>query len=52
MLEYVQSKLALAYRTRLTDYVQREYFSAKTYYTLGNLECGSSSPLRDFVHDG
>lgn len=38
MLEYIQAKLALAYRSRLTNYVQHEYFSDKTFYTVGNLE--------------
>lgn len=38
MLEYIQAKLALAYRTRLTNHVNQLYFSDKTFYTVGNLE--------------
>lgn len=38
MLEYIQAKLALAYRTRLTTHVNALYFSDKSFYTLGNLE--------------
>jgi ATP-binding cassette subfamily D (ALD) long-chain fatty acid import protein len=39
MLSYMQSKLAIAYRTRLTQYVHDQYLSSdKTYYALGNLD--------------
>lgn len=51
-LSYVQNKLALAYRTRLTDEVLKQYLGAgendpggKVYYKLGGLPitlCGCS----------
>ena len=39
MLSYMQSKLAIAYRTRLTSYIHTEYLSDRTFYSLANLEC-------------
>ncbi|CAO1614097.1 unnamed protein product [Sympodiomycopsis kandeliae] len=38
MIEFLQSKLALAYRTRLTQTVHDAYLSDDTYYQLGNLD--------------
>lgn len=38
MLSFLQSKLAIAYRTRLTEYVHEQYLSDTTYYALGNLD--------------
>ncbi|PUU74420.1 ABC transporter transmembrane region 2-domain-containing protein [Tuber borchii] len=38
MLSYHQCKLALQYRTRLTQYIHSKYLSQMTFYTLGNLD--------------
>ena len=35
MLSFMQSKLAIAYRTRLTQYVHEQYLTDNTYYALG-----------------
>lgn len=35
---FLQSKLALSYRTRLTQKVHEAYLSDDTYYQLGNLD--------------
>jgi ATP-binding cassette subfamily D (ALD) long-chain fatty acid import protein len=35
MLTYMQSKLAIAYRTRLTEYVHKQYLEDTTFYALG-----------------
>ncbi|KAF8474699.1 ABC transporter transmembrane region 2-domain-containing protein [Kalaharituber pfeilii] len=38
MLSYHQCKLALQYRTRLTQHIQDQYLSDLTFYSLGNLD--------------
>ncbi|RPA86176.1 hypothetical protein BJ508DRAFT_147250 [Ascobolus immersus RN42] len=38
MLSYHQSKLALQYRTRLTQHIHDQYLSKMTFYALGNLD--------------
>ncbi|BGP17059.1 hypothetical protein JCM10213_000303 [Rhodosporidiobolus nylandii] len=38
MLVYLQSKLAIAYRTRLTRKIQDDYLTGSTFYALGNLD--------------
>lgn len=38
MLTYLQSKLAIAYRTRLTKQVHEAYLEDTTFYALGNLD--------------
>lgn len=38
LIDFLQSKIALAYRTRLTQRVHDEYLSDATFYTLGNLD--------------
>ncbi|KAF8433308.1 ABC transporter transmembrane region 2-domain-containing protein [Terfezia claveryi] len=38
MLSYHQCKLALQYRTRLTQHIQDQYLSNLTFYSLGNLD--------------
>ncbi|ORY89701.1 ABC transporter transmembrane region 2-domain-containing protein [Leucosporidium creatinivorum] len=38
MLTYMQSKLAIAYRTRLTKQVHEMYLEDTTFYALGNLD--------------
>lgn len=38
MLSFLQSKLAIAYRTRLTRHVHDMYLDGTTYYALGNLD--------------
>jgi ATP-binding cassette subfamily D (ALD) protein 2 len=38
MLRYLESKLALAFRTRLAEYTHNLYFSSQVYYRVGNLD--------------
>ncbi|GAA6017017.1 hypothetical protein JCM8202_005871 [Rhodotorula sphaerocarpa] len=38
MLVYLQSKLAIAYRTRLTKKIHEDYLEGSTFYALGNLD--------------
>ncbi|SAM05940.1 hypothetical protein [Absidia glauca] len=38
MLTYMQSKLAIQFRTRLTTHIHEKYLSDMTFYTLGNLD--------------
>ncbi|CDS12272.1 Putative ATP-binding cassette, subfamily D(ALD), member 2 [Lichtheimia ramosa] len=37
-LSYMQSKLALAFRTRLTHHIHEQYLSDMTFYAVGNLD--------------
>ncbi|OZJ05286.1 hypothetical protein BZG36_01957 [Bifiguratus adelaidae] len=38
MLTYMQSKLAIQFRTRLTEYIHNHYLSDMTFYAIGNLD--------------
>ncbi|KAI9311286.1 ABC transporter transmembrane region 2-domain-containing protein [Dichotomocladium elegans] len=38
MLSYMQSKLALGFRTRLIHHIHQKYLSDMTFYTVGNLD--------------
>ncbi|RIB14190.1 ABC transporter transmembrane region 2-domain-containing protein [Gigaspora rosea] len=38
MLTYMQSKLAIQFRTRLTNYIHQKYLSDMTFYAIGNLD--------------
>ena len=38
MLGFLQAKLAISYRTRLTNYIHAHYLSNNTFYALGNLD--------------
>ncbi|KAI8880926.1 hypothetical protein K501DRAFT_296162 [Backusella circina FSU 941] len=38
MLSYMQSKLSIQFRTRLTTYIHDQYLSDMTYYAIGNLD--------------
>ena len=38
MIIFLQSKLSIAFRTRLTDHVVKQYFNNMTFYKLGNLD--------------
>lgn len=50
-LSYLQSKLALTYRTRLTNYVQQQYLSDNTFYALGNLDDRIRNPDQLITQD-
>ncbi|KAJ1553946.1 hypothetical protein HK405_006448, partial [Cladochytrium tenue] len=38
MLTYLQSKLALGFRTRLTNHLHKQYLANMTFYKVGNLD--------------
>ena len=38
MLTYLQNKLAIAFRTRLTEHIHNEYLEGMTFYKVGNLD--------------
>lgn len=38
MIKYLQSKLAISFRTRLTDHIHQKYLESKTYYKIINLD--------------
>lgn len=38
MLTYMQSKLAIAFRTRLTAHIHARYMKDKMFYKVGNLD--------------
>ncbi|KAI8640593.1 ABC transporter transmembrane region 2-domain-containing protein [Parasitella parasitica] len=38
MLSYMQSKLSIQFRTRLTTYIHDQYLSDMTFYAVGNLD--------------
>ncbi|ORZ40254.1 ABC transporter transmembrane region 2-domain-containing protein [Catenaria anguillulae PL171] len=44
MLSYLQSKLSLAFRTRLTDHVTDKYLTTATFYRITNLDDRIPSP--------
>ena len=43
-LSYLQAKLALSYRSRLTAHIQEQYLSDNTFYSLGNLDDRIKNP--------
>ncbi|KAK9899056.1 hypothetical protein P389DRAFT_140595 [Cystobasidium minutum MCA 4210] len=43
-LSFIQSKIALSFRTRLTSYVQNEYLTDNTFYSIGNLDDRLKNP--------
>ncbi|KAJ7596729.1 ABC transporter transmembrane region 2-domain-containing protein [Mycena floridula] len=57
-LSYIQNKLAIAYRTRLTEAVMKEYLGeegegadGKVYYKLSNLDDRIKNPDQMITHD-
>jgi ATP-binding cassette subfamily D (ALD) long-chain fatty acid import protein len=38
MLTYMQSKLAIQFRTRLTNHIHEQYLTDMTFYAIGNLD--------------
>ncbi|KAI9184034.1 ATP-binding cassette long-chain fatty acid transporter pxa2 [Blastocladiella emersonii ATCC 22665] len=46
MLGYLQSKISLAFRTRLTDHVTTQYLTTATFYRVTNLDDRVSSPAQ------
>lgn len=43
-INYTQSKLSIAFRTRLTTYLHEQYLSDMTYYKVGNLDDRIKNP--------
>lgn len=44
MIMYLESKLSIAFRTRLVKYVYEMYMRDETYYRVGNLDSRLSNP--------
>lgn len=44
MIMYLESKLSIAFRTRLVKYVYEMYMKDETYYRVGNLDSRLSNP--------
>ena len=51
LLGYLQSKIALAYRSRLTEHIHRQYLSDNTFYSLGNLDDRIRNPDQLITND-
>jgi len=43
-ISFTQSKLAIAFRTRLTTYLHEQYLTDMTYYKVGNLDDRIKNP--------
>jgi ATP-binding cassette subfamily D (ALD) long-chain fatty acid import protein len=37
-LSFMQNKLAIAFRTRMTNYIHERYLASKMFYKVGNLD--------------
>ena len=46
MIMYLESKLSIAFRTRLVKHVYEMYMKDETYYRIGNLDSRLSNPDR------
>ncbi|KAK6504664.1 hypothetical protein TWF481_006605 [Arthrobotrys musiformis] len=51
MLSYHQCKLALQYRTRLTNHIHNQYLSNMIFYSVGNLDDRIKNPDQLIVED-
>lgn len=51
MIKYLESKLFIAFRTRLTQYTYDMYMKNETYYRVGNLDSRLSNPDQCLTED-
>lgn len=54
MIQYLEAKLAIAFRTRLVKHVYEMYMADETYYRIGNLDSRLSNPdqvRREITHE-
>src|SRR5262249_44353355 len=51
MIQYLESKLSIAFRTRLVKYVYEMYMKDETYYKIGNLDSRLSNPDQCLTED-
>lgn len=51
MIMYLESKLSIAFRTRLVKYVYEMYMKDETYYRVGNLDSRLSNPDQCLTED-
>jgi ATP-binding cassette subfamily D (ALD) protein 2 len=50
MIMYLESKLSIAFRTRLVKHVYEMYMKDETYYRIGNLDSRLSNPDRQSIN--
>jgi len=51
MIKYLESKLFIAFRTRLTEYSYEMYMKNETYYRVGNLDSRLTNPDQCLTED-
>ena len=51
LLRYLEQKLGLAFRNRLTEYSYKLYFDKQTYYKIGNLDSRLTNPDECLTED-
>jgi len=44
MIQYLENKLGIAFRSRLVKHVYQQYMTDETYYRVGNLDSRLSNP--------
>lgn len=51
MIRFLESKLSIAFRSRLVDYVYKMYMESETYYRIGNLDTRLPNPDQCLTED-